>query len=31
MVGMVFDKVEKATDVGFILDDGTGRIGCRRW
>ncbi|XP_065867800.1 replication protein A 32 kDa subunit A [Euphorbia lathyris] len=31
LVGMVFDKAEKTTDVGFILDDGTGRIGCRRW
>ncbi|WCJ41688.1 Replication protein A 32 kDa subunit A [Euphorbia peplus] len=31
VVGMVFDKAEKATDVGFVLDDGTGRIGCRRW
>ncbi|XP_058002149.1 replication protein A 32 kDa subunit A-like [Hevea brasiliensis] len=31
VVGMVFDKAEKVTDVGFIVDDGTGRIGCRRW
>ncbi|KAJ7966064.1 replication protein A 32 kDa subunit A [Quillaja saponaria] len=31
MVGMVFDKAGRTTDVGFILDDGTGRIGCRRW
>lgn len=28
---MVFDKAEKVTDVGFTVDDGTGRIGCRRW
>ncbi|XP_038695358.1 replication protein A 32 kDa subunit A isoform X2 [Tripterygium wilfordii] len=31
LVGMVFDKAEKVTDVDFILDDGTGRIKCRRW
>lgn len=31
LVGMVFDKTEKVTDVSFTLDDGTGRIGCRRW
>lgn len=31
LVGMVFDKIEKVTDVSFILDDGTGRIGCKRW
>ncbi|GAV77894.1 tRNA_anti domain-containing protein/RPA_C domain-containing protein [Cephalotus follicularis] len=31
VVGMVFDKAERVTDVGFVLDDGTGRIGCRRW
>ncbi|GLT52889.1 hypothetical protein SLA2020_261990 [Shorea laevis] len=31
LVGMVFDKVGRNTDVGFNLDDGTGRIGCRRW
>ncbi|KMT17727.1 hypothetical protein BVRB_2g034790 [Beta vulgaris subsp. vulgaris] len=31
MVGMVFDKVEKVTDVSFNIDDGTGRIGCKRW
>ncbi|XP_059460625.1 replication protein A 32 kDa subunit A isoform X2 [Corylus avellana] len=31
LVGMVFDKLGRNTDVGFNLDDGTGRIGCRRW
>ncbi|XP_057516570.1 replication protein A 32 kDa subunit A-like [Amaranthus tricolor] len=31
LLGMVFDKTEKVTDVSFILDDGTGRIGCKRW
>ncbi|XP_061364344.1 replication protein A 32 kDa subunit A [Gastrolobium bilobum] len=31
LVGMVFEKTERNTDVDFILDDGTGRIKCRRW
>lgn len=31
MVGMVFDKVERNTDINFVLDDGTGRMECRRW
>ncbi|XP_015885314.1 replication protein A 32 kDa subunit A isoform X1 [Ziziphus jujuba] len=31
LVGMVFNKTERNTDVNFTLDDGTGRIGCRRW
>lgn len=31
LVGMVFEKSERNTDVNFILDDGTGRINCRRW
>ncbi|CAI0376465.1 unnamed protein product [Linum tenue] len=31
VVGMVSDIVEKVTDMGFIIDDGTGRIGCKRW
>lgn len=31
LVGMVFEKVERNTDVNFVLDDGTGRIKCRRW
>ncbi|KAI9106373.1 hypothetical protein K1719_021901 [Acacia pycnantha] len=31
LVGMVFEKVDRNTDVSFVLDDGTGRIKCRRW
>lgn len=32
LVGMVFDKDDKKfTEVSFTLDDGTGRIECRRW
>ncbi|KAM7268815.1 hypothetical protein ACFE04_010981 [Oxalis oulophora] len=31
LVGMVSEKAVKITDVGFVLDDGTGTIGCRRW
>ncbi|KAJ9689441.1 hypothetical protein PVL29_014900 [Vitis rotundifolia] len=31
LVGMVFNKAERVTDVGFTLDDGTGRIDCNRW
>lgn len=31
LVGLVFEKVERNTDVNFVLDDGTGRIKCRRW
>ncbi|KAI4337409.1 hypothetical protein L6164_015831 [Bauhinia variegata] len=31
LVGMVFEKAVRTTDVGFILDDGTGRIKCQRW
>ncbi|KAG4931168.1 hypothetical protein AAZX31_17G190200 [Glycine max] len=31
LLGMVFEKVERNTDVNFVLDDGTGRIKCRRW
>ncbi|GMH03164.1 hypothetical protein Nepgr_005003 [Nepenthes gracilis] len=31
VVGMVFNKVERITDVGFVLDDGTGRIDVHRW
>ncbi|RVW52330.1 Replication protein A 32 kDa subunit A [Vitis vinifera] len=31
LVGMVFDKSERVTDVSFALDDGTGRIECKRW
>ncbi|KAL9242260.1 hypothetical protein vseg_016279 [Gypsophila vaccaria] len=31
IVGMVFNKVERVTDIGFALDDGTGRIDVHRW
>ncbi|XP_062022888.1 replication protein A 32 kDa subunit A [Rosa rugosa] len=31
VVGMVFEKTEKTTDVSITVDDGTGRIKCRRW
>ncbi|XP_074286830.1 replication protein A 32 kDa subunit A-like isoform X2 [Silene latifolia] len=31
LVGIVADMMEKVTDVSFVLDDGTGRIGCKRW
>ncbi|KAK7384830.1 hypothetical protein VNO78_30533 [Psophocarpus tetragonolobus] len=31
LVGLMFEKVERNTDVNFVLDDGTGRIKCRRW
>nr|XP_025659634.1 replication protein A 32 kDa subunit A isoform X2 [Arachis hypogaea] len=31
LVGMMFEKAERTTDVNFVLDDGTGRIKCRRW
>ncbi|OWM67325.1 replication protein A 32 kDa subunit A-like [Punica granatum] len=31
LVGMVDQKVERVTDVTFALDDGTGRVECRRW
>ncbi|KAI9191332.1 hypothetical protein LWI28_007063 [Acer negundo] len=31
LVGMVFNKDERASDVSFTLDDGTGRIDCKRW
>ncbi|XP_011069919.1 replication protein A 32 kDa subunit A isoform X1 [Sesamum indicum] len=31
LIGMVFDKSERLTDVSFVIDDGTGRIGCHRW
>ncbi|KAL8488918.1 hypothetical protein ACS0TY_025003 [Phlomoides rotata] len=30
-LGMVFDKSARVTDVSFVIDDGTGRIGCTRW
>ncbi|GFZ16624.1 replicon protein A2 [Actinidia rufa] len=31
LIGMVFKKSEKVTDVAFTIDDGTGLIGCTRW
>ncbi|KAK9741647.1 hypothetical protein RND81_03G119300 [Saponaria officinalis] len=31
LVGIVSDMLEKVTDVSFVVDDGTGRIGCKRW
>ncbi|KAL6525489.1 hypothetical protein OROHE_015796 [Orobanche hederae] len=31
LVGMVFGKSERITDVSFVIDDGTGRISCNRW
>lgn len=31
LIGMVFNKEEKATDVSFLLDDGTGRVEVKRW
>ncbi|KAL8144224.1 hypothetical protein V2J09_017256 [Rumex salicifolius] len=31
IVGMVYDKEERVTDVGFVLDDGTGRLTVHRW
>ncbi|PON73018.1 Replication factor A protein [Parasponia andersonii] len=31
LVGLVSDKKERNTDVSIFLDDGTGRINCRRW
>ncbi|KAA8535599.1 hypothetical protein F0562_030602 [Nyssa sinensis] len=31
LVGMVFNKAERVTDVSFVIDDGTGRVDCNRW
>lgn len=31
LVGMVFNKEERTTDVSFLLDDGTGRVEVKRW
>ncbi|XP_075508907.1 replication protein A 32 kDa subunit A-like [Primulina tabacum] len=31
LVGMTYDKSQRVTDVSFVIDDGTGRIGCHRW
>ncbi|VFQ81318.1 unnamed protein product [Cuscuta campestris] len=31
LVGIVFNIADRATDISFALDDGTGRIDCYRW
>ncbi|KAG9134851.1 hypothetical protein Leryth_001153 [Lithospermum erythrorhizon] len=31
LVGMVYNKSVRVTDVSFLLDDGTGRVECTRW
>ncbi|XP_023744004.1 replication protein A 32 kDa subunit A [Lactuca sativa] len=31
VVGMVSDMVERSTDVNFTVDDGTGKLNCKRW
>ncbi|KAI4342595.1 hypothetical protein MLD38_027204 [Melastoma candidum] len=31
LLGRVCDKSARVTDVSFSLDDGTGRVNCRRW
>ncbi|XP_051151387.1 replication protein A 32 kDa subunit A-like [Andrographis paniculata] len=31
LIGMVYEKSGRVTDVSFVLDDGTGRITCHRW
>ncbi|KAL3841047.1 hypothetical protein ACJIZ3_025638 [Penstemon smallii] len=31
LIGMTYEKSERVTDVSFVIDDGTGRIGCTRW
>ncbi|XP_048134359.1 replication protein A 32 kDa subunit B isoform X2 [Rhodamnia argentea] len=31
LLGIVYNKAERVTDVTFSLDDGTGRIDCNRW
>ncbi|CAH9098930.1 unnamed protein product [Cuscuta epithymum] len=31
LVGIVFNIADRATDISFVLDDGTGRIDCYRW
>ncbi|KAL3745726.1 hypothetical protein ACJRO7_014790 [Eucalyptus globulus] len=31
LVGMVSEMTARVTDVSFALDDGTGRVECRRW
>ncbi|XP_059296168.1 replication protein A 32 kDa subunit B isoform X1 [Lycium ferocissimum] len=31
LVGLLFNKAERITDVSFVVDDGTGRVDCFRW
>ncbi|XP_009770104.1 replication protein A 32 kDa subunit A-like isoform X1 [Nicotiana tabacum] len=31
VVGILFNKAERVTEVSFVVDDGTGRIDCSRW
>ncbi|GAA0169088.1 hypothetical protein LIER_23645 [Lithospermum erythrorhizon] len=31
LVGLMYKKEERVTDISFTLDDGTGRIDCFRW
>ncbi|PIA26188.1 hypothetical protein AQUCO_09600030v1 [Aquilegia coerulea] len=31
LVGIVCDKVDRQTEVAFTIDDGTGRLDCKRW
>ncbi|XP_076941554.1 replication protein A 32 kDa subunit B-like [Bidens hawaiensis] len=31
LVGMMINKVERVTDISFVIDDGTGRVECNRW
>ncbi|KAF5187078.1 replication protein A subunit A-like [Thalictrum thalictroides] len=31
LVGIICDKVDRQTEVAFTIDDGTGRLDCKRW
>ncbi|RAL51023.1 hypothetical protein DM860_005379 [Cuscuta australis] len=31
LVGIAFNIADRATDISFALDDGTGRVDCHRW
>ncbi|CAN4109444.1 unnamed protein product [Withania somnifera] len=31
LVGILCNKVERITDISFVVDDGTGRLDCFRW
>lgn len=31
LVGLVFNKTERVTDVAFVINDGTGHIDCIKW